>query len=184
MAPSKTFNVPGLGSSFAVVQNPDLLKRLHKAQDGIVPHPNALGYAAMQAAYAECQAWLDALLIYLRDNRDTLVAYIDQHFPNVVTTCPEGTYLAWLDFRKAGIPGNVKDFFLKEAHVMLSDGKIFGDAGEGFVRLNFGCPRSMLVDALDRMRAVLERLGEANTKTKTKKATQRRKDTKVQRKRG
>ena len=68
---------------------------------------------------------------------------------------PEGTYLAWLDCRKVGLPGNPQEFFLQKARVALNDGKTFGKGGEGFVRLNFGCSRSVLAEALERMKAAL-----------------------------
>lgn len=158
MAPSKTFNVPGLGSAFAIVPNPDLRARLHKAEEGIVPHPNVLGLTAMLAAYRDCQPWLDALLAYLTANRDYVVNYVEQHFPGVSITCPEATYLAWLDFREVPLPDTAYQFFLNEAQVALVDGKGYGSNGEGFARINFGCPRSMLTEALERMRAALERL--------------------------
>jgi len=158
LAPSKTFNVAGLGCSVAVVQNPDLRARVKRAGEGIVPHVNVLGYAAALAAYRDGQAWLDELLVYLEANRDYVLDYIAAHMPGIKCKQPEGTYLAWLDCRAAGIPGNPHEFFLKRARVALNDGADFGVEGEGFVRLNFGCPRATLTEALERMRAALERL--------------------------
>jgi len=157
-APSKTFNVPGLSCSVAVVQNPDLLKKLKKASAGIVPHVNAMGYTAALAAYRDGQEWLDALLVYLEANCDYLLAYLAEHMPAVKCHKPEGTFLAWLDCREAGIPGNPHKFFLEQARVAVNDGLVFGQDGEGFVRLNFGCPRATLTEALERMRVALETL--------------------------
>lgn len=155
MAPSKTFNLPGLGCSFAVVTNPRLRARLEQAAAGLIPHVNALGMTAARAAYAEGEAWLTALLAYLRTNRDILLAFVDEHLPGIRTTAPEATYLAWFDCRQADIPGNPYRFFLDKARVATQDGADFGRGGEGFVRFNFGCPRSLMLEALERMAAVL-----------------------------
>jgi cysteine-S-conjugate beta-lyase len=157
MAPSKTFNVPGLGAAFAIVQNPDLMKKLHQAAEGVVPLVNVLGLTAMKAAYQDGQVWLDALLVYLRGNRDFLTEYAEKHFPDAALTHPEGTYLGWLDFRAFNLPDdNPYKFFLDNAKVALGNGKIFGENSTGFVRINFGCPRSILEETLDKMRTALE----------------------------
>ncbi|NJN47984.1 MAG: putative C-S lyase [Candidatus Competibacteraceae bacterium] len=153
MAPSKTFNLAGLGMSFAIVQNAALLGRLQTAAEGIVAHVNVLGFHAALAAYSECDDWLQALLSYLRANRDYLATFLAQHLPGICMTPPEATYLAWLDCRQAGIEGDPHRFFIKQAKVAFNDGATFGLGGEGFVRLNFGCPRSVLAQALERMHA-------------------------------
>jgi cystathionine beta-lyase len=123
-----------------------------------VQSANILGYTAMLAAYRDGQPWLDELLRYLEGNRDYLVQYVRTHLPGVQVGVPEGTYLAWLDCRGAGIPGDDPyTFFLERARVGFSDGTTFGRGGKGFVRLNFGCPRAMLTDGLERMRKALAR---------------------------
>jgi cystathionine beta-lyase len=154
-APSKTFNIPGLACSVGVIQNPDLLDRFQDASAGIVPHVNLMGYTAALAAYRDGQDWLDALLVYLEANRDYTLEYLGKHMPDIHCKLSEGTFLLWLDCRESGIPGNPHQFFLDQAQVALNDGKRFGDEGEGFVRLNFGCPRTILTQALERMRAAL-----------------------------
>lgn len=158
MAPSKTFNVAGLHCSFAVIPDAELRRRYKAARRGIVDSVNLLGYTAALAAYQEGQPWLDALLRYLEANRDFVVAFVRQNMPGVAVAPPEGTYLAWLDCRAAGIPGNAHGFFLKEARVALNDGATFGSGGEGFARLNFGCPRALLEEGLERMRAALDNI--------------------------
>jgi len=155
-APSKTFNVAGLACSVGVVQNPDLRARLEQARAGLVPEVNVLGYTAGLAAYQDGQAWLEALLGYLEGNRDTVVEYVAAHLPGITCRRPEGTFLAWLDCRGAPLPGDPCRFFLECAKVALNDGADFGPGGEGFVRLNFGCPRATLHEALERMRCALE----------------------------
>jgi cystathionine beta-lyase len=158
MAPSKTFNIAGLECGFAIIQNPDLLRRLTTLSRGIVPGVNILGATAALAAYQNGEEWLSQLLTYLTANRDFLVEYTLTNLPSLRTTIPEGTYLAWLDCRESGISGNPFHFFLKEAGVALGDGVMFGPGGEGFVRLNFGCTHPTLAEALERMRAALEKL--------------------------
>jgi len=157
-APSKTYNVAGLYCSVGVIQNPDLRTRLQQAGKGMVPSVNIFGYTAALAAYRDGQEWLDALLIYLEANRDYLLDYIATYLPGIKCQQPEGTFLAWLDCREAGIPGNPHQFFLERAGVALNDGPPFGAGGEGFVRLNFGCPRATLTEALERMRVALTAL--------------------------
>ena len=158
MAPSKTFNVPGLGCSLAIIPNADLRRQMQKASNGIVPHVNLLGYAAAVAAYTECQDWLDALRVYLTANRNFVVNYITQELPQLRVTVPEATYLAWIDCRESGIEGNPQKFFLEHAKVALNDGLAFGAEGEGFVRLNFGCPRALLQQGLESMHQALQKL--------------------------
>jgi cystathionine beta-lyase len=155
-APSKTFNVPGLSCSVGVIQNSDLRDKLTKTGAGLVPHVNLMGYTAALAAYRHGQAWLDQLLVYLEDNCDYLLDYLAAHMPAIKCYKPEGTFLAWLDCREAGIPGNPHEFFLEQARVAVNDGAKFGPEGEGFVRLNFACPRATLTEALERMRGALE----------------------------
>lgn len=155
MAPSKTFNIAGLKCSLAIVQNAALREKLIAAKGGVVPGISVMGYTAALAAYREGQSWLDAVLRYLEANRDFVAEYVATHLPGVSMTRPEGSYLAWLDCRQAGIPGNPHQFFLQKARVALNDGAVFGAGGEGFVRLNFGCPRSTLVQALEQMQAAL-----------------------------
>ena len=158
MAPSKTFNIAGLHCAFAVVPNPALRERLCAAQAGLVGHPNILDYTAAMAAYRHGQDWLDAVLAYLKGNRDAVVEYVRTRLPGIGVGVPEGTYLAWLDCRAAGIPGSPQKFFLERARVAMNEGAEFGSGGEGFVRLNFGCPRSLLIEALERMEAALATL--------------------------
>lgn len=159
MAPSKTFNIAGLECAFAVIPDPELREQFKQGRGGLVGSANVLGYTAALAAYRDGQPWLDALLCYLEENRDWLKATVDAgELPGVTMGLPEGTYLGWLDCRQAGIPGNPYEFFLERGRVALNDGAIFGPEGTGFVRLNFGCPRSVLQDVIQRMRTALATL--------------------------
>lgn len=154
-APSKTFNIPGMGCSVAVIPDPELRAAFTKTAAGIVPHVNVLGYVAALAAYRDGQAWLDKVLDYLEANCDVLLDYLAAQLPALRCQRPEGTYLAWIDCRETGLSQNPQTFFLKEARVALSDGVLFGPGGEGFVRLNFACPRTILIEALERMHRAL-----------------------------
>lgn len=155
MAPSKTFNVAGLECAFAIIQNPELRDQFCQARQGLVSGPNMMGYIAATAAYREGQPWLDEMLDYMECNRDTLADFVNQKLPGVRMRKPEGTYLGWLDCREAGIVGKPGAFFLKNARVALNEGAIFGKSGEGFVRFNYGCPRSAMLEALERMKDAL-----------------------------
>src|SRR5262249_44122667 len=117
---------------------------------------NILGYTAARAAYRDGHPWLDQMLRYLEGNRDCVRQYVDAHLPGMTMGTPEGTYLAWLDCRQAGMLNHDPyTFFLEHAKVALQDGDTFGPGGQGFVRLNFGCQRATLVQALDQMRQAL-----------------------------
>jgi cysteine-S-conjugate beta-lyase len=161
MAPSKTFNLAGLRCGFAIIKNPRLRRMWKIRSHGLVPGANIMGHVAALAAFRDGQEWLDQVLLYLNGNRDFLAEYVrDRLSPirSIRMTRIEATYLAWLDCREAGISGNPSDFFLREAKVALNDGAEFGKEGEGFVRLNFACPRTRLKEALDRMADALRKL--------------------------
>lgn len=149
MAPSKTYNIPGLGIAFAIIPNDSLRRRFQAAMAGITPHPNILGVVATTAAYQQGLPWRTALLDYLRSNRDLVMALDGVNGLKVIK--PEATYLAWIDCRATGI--DQPQAFFESAGVGLSDGNDFGR--KGFVRLNFGCARATLQTALARMVAAL-----------------------------
>jgi len=154
MAPSKAFNVPGLGTSFAVISDPALRARYVRACAGIVAEVNALGYAACEAAYRDGGPWLVALVDYLRGNRDLLADFVSRELPGVRIEAPiDATYLAWMNVSALGWEHPVRKF---ESHGLgLSDGVPFGARPGNHVRLNFGCPRSTLAEGLARMRAAV-----------------------------
>jgi cystathionine beta-lyase len=156
MAPSKTFNLAGLKSSLAIIPNRTLRERFVAARLDLVQTANILGYTAALAAYRDGQPWLDDLLRYLEANRDFLARYVAAQLPGVSMVAPEGTYLAWLDCRAAALPHNDPfAFFLERGKVAFNDGALFGTHGRGFVRLNFGSPRTQLEQGLARMREAL-----------------------------
>lgn len=158
IAPSKTYNLAGLQCSIAIIPDPELRSQFLAARHGLVPWVNLFGLVGAGAAYQHGSEWLSQVLDYLRQNRDFLFEYVQQEMPALEMARPEGTYLAWLDCRQTGIPGNPYRFFLEKALVALSDGAGFGKGGEGFVRLNFGCSRRLLEIALERMSQALSQL--------------------------
>jgi len=159
MAPSKSYNIAGLHFAVAVVPNADLRARFWSARRGMLGEPDILSYVAALSAYQHGRPWLTELLRYLEANRDFTYEFVRTRLPGIRMAKPQGTYLAWLDCTHAGLPGKPEEFFLDQARVALNDGPQYGRGGEGFVRLNFGCPRSMLSEALGRMERALASLG-------------------------
>jgi cystathionine beta-lyase len=150
MAPSKTFNVPGLGCSFAIISDTDLRQKFYLAMGGIVPEVNILGYTATLAAYRDGWEWLACLLDYLRKNRQLVEQEIGS-IDGLTMRYVEATYLAWIDARSIDTRSPAR--YMEKAGVGLSEGSDFGSPG--FMRLNFGCPRSLLKQALERMSQAL-----------------------------
>ena len=154
LAPSKAFNVAGLGCSLAVIPDDGLRRRFRRAMAGIVPSVNVMGFAAALAAWRDGGEWLAAQNDYLRENRDYLVGRIEA-LEGVNMAPVEATYLAWLDVRALDLEDPVAHF---EAHGLgFSDGKEF--AGRGYVRLNFGCTRATLAEACDRLARAVDAVG-------------------------
>ena len=147
MAPSKTFNMPGLGCSFAIIPNRDLRLRYLKAKRGIVPYVGALGYVAAQAAYQSGDDWNRQQVDYLRANRDYLIHEINA-IRGLRLDPVEATYLAWIDVSELRLDNPGK--FFEQAGVGMSAGREFGD--DRFMRFNFGCPRSRVEEAVIRIR--------------------------------
>ncbi len=153
LSASKTFNLPGLGCAYAIASNEQLRAKLKKTMAGIVHHIGALGYFATLAAYKDGKPWRLALLDYLRTNRELVEDRLSS-MPGLRTWHVEATYLAWIDARALPVANPLA--FFEDAGVGLYDGSPF-DA-PGFLRLNFACPRALLVQALDRMQTAVEKL--------------------------
>jgi cystathionine beta-lyase len=152
LAPSKTYNIAGLGCSIAIISDPILRRRFIAAKGRIVPHVNLLAYTAALAAYKDGEPWRLELIDYLRGNRDLVESEV-ANMSGLHITHVEATYLAWIDARGLGVENPYK--FFEQAGVGLSDGADF-DA-PGFVRLNFGCSRTLLKEALARMKKACQR---------------------------
>ncbi len=156
-APSKTFNVPGLKTSNIFVKNETLREKL---QNTLMRHGlygvTAFGILALQTAYETGDDWLDAALEYIEGNCNFLCAYLAKHLPKAKLIQPQGTYLAWVDFNGYGLKGD--DLYAKmlnEAKVYFNNGNDFGEAGDGFLRINLSCSRRLLAEALNRIATTL-----------------------------
>lgn len=154
MAPSKTYNLPGLACAFSVIENAELRNQFQRTIRGIITEVNCFGYAGCQAAYNQGEAWRRELLQYLRGNYDLLYDFIQSKLPQIKFRPMQATYLAWLDVSGLGLdkPGP----FFEEHGVGLSDGTPFDS--KDHLRLNFGCPRARLEEGLQRIAAAIRKL--------------------------
>jgi cysteine-S-conjugate beta-lyase len=157
VAPSKTFNIPGLGLSALIVSNPSHRKAILQAFETMhVSAANPFSIVAFETAYREGGVWLDALLAYLTKTRDFVASYLEKHLPQIKLITPEGTYLLWLDCRALQLNDHdLKKFFIEEAGLGLSPGTLFGEGGSGFMRMNIGVPQQVVANALDNIKRVL-----------------------------
>jgi len=161
MAPSKTFNVAGLSTSFVVIPNPRIKKAFDRMMETLHIHTgNITGAVALEAAYTHGEEWLRQMMAYIGENYRFLEEFFRTYLPKVKVMKPEATFLVWLDFREYGMNDvQLSRFLIKEAKVGLNNGAKFGTGGEGFQRINIGCPQSVLKEALERIyRAFTEKM--------------------------
>ena len=157
VSPSKTFNIPGLGLSALIIPDEAIRKsiELHLNKLG-VSVTNPFNMVAFETAYRKGGAWLNDLLVYLQATRDEAMTYIEKHLPKITATPSQGTYLMWLDCRKLGLNDlALQLFFIQEAHLGLSPGVMFGEGGEGFMRINIATQRTNVLAALERLKLAL-----------------------------
>ncbi|MBI4787420.1 MAG: putative C-S lyase [Chloroflexi bacterium] len=162
IAPSKTFNLAGLATSVVIAPNEKLRAELSRTIEDYGLHiGNVFGIRALEAGYREGEEWLDQLLVYLEGNVRFAVRFIEERIPRIKPICPEGTYLLWLDCRALGLDRAALNTLMRQkARVALQDGADFGIGGEGFQRLNFACPRSILEQGLARIEAAVNQTSE------------------------
>jgi cystathionine beta-lyase len=141
-----------MGYAYAVIPNQDLRRRFSAKQGHTLAEITCLSYYSAEAAYRHGEPWRRELVSYLRDNRNLLTAFCRDEIGNITIPDMEATYLAWMDFRPAGI-SDPAAFLEKQAGLFLSDGRLFGAAGHA--RLNFGCPRTLLEEAINSVRRAL-----------------------------
>lgn len=153
-APSKTFNIPGLVSSWMVIKNPELREPYYKwMMVNEFSSPVMISTIGAEAAYNNGEQWLDEMLDYVRDNIEFVIDYVGRHIPGLKVVRPEASFLLWLDFRGLNLcHREVMNLLLDKAHLALNDGAVFGTQGEGFARLNIGTPRCVLAAALESLR--------------------------------
>jgi len=157
-APNKTFNIAGLTMGNAVISDPKLREAFSVALDNSgMGVSNVFGNVALEAAYDRGEAWLGELLGYLRGNFRLAADFIARRIPELSVFPLEGSYLAWIDCRKLGLPdAELREFFMKKARIWLDEGTKFGTGGSGFMRLNIACPKSLLEEALLRLEKAVE----------------------------
>jgi cystathionine beta-lyase len=159
MAPSKTFNLPGLDASSIIIPDKRLRDIYCDVQSSIVPGVNLFGLVAMEAAYRHGDEWLEQLLEYLQGNLEITMNYFKERIPKIKVIEPQATYLLWLDCRELGLDDTeLRDFMREQAGVGLDDGFLFGEGGSGFQRMNIACPRPILKEALGRIETVVNAL--------------------------
>jgi len=158
-APSKTFNLAGLRLSHLLVPNPRLRGELQRTLERSgVHHPNTFGLIACEAAYRHGAPWLDALLDYIRGNHARLAAELKTNIPEIAVAPADSLFLAWLDCRRLGMTADqLNDFMLGDAGLWMNRGDEFGREGTGFMRMNLGCPRRLLDEALTRLKSAVEK---------------------------
>jgi len=154
VSPSKSFNIAGLSTAVLIISNPELRNKVNSLNFKLHLYlGNSFGIVAFIAAYRDSRDWLSELMGYLDGNRTLLTNFIHKETPNIVVSPIESTFLAWLDFRAWDLTQQeLIDAFVKKAKLALEPGEKFGIDGQGFMRLNFACPRSILLEALDRIK--------------------------------
>ena len=157
MAPSKTFNIAGIVSSFAVIHNKELQKKyLNFLSPRELNQGTIFAFTATEAAYKHGEEWLDQLLDYVQKNIDFVDGFLKKNIPQIKVIRPEATFLVWLDCRELGLPQReLIDLFVNKAKLALNDGTVFGREGEGFMRLNVGTPLSNIGKALENLKSAL-----------------------------
>ena len=153
MAPTKTFNMAGIISAYSVIPNPSIRERYYQWLDtNELSEPNIFAPIATIAAYRKGEAWRQQLIQYIEQNILFAEQYVAQHLPQVKVVRPEASFLVWLDCRALGLSHEALiDLFVNRARLALNDGEMFGHGGEGFMRMNVGCPRTVLQQALERL---------------------------------
>jgi cystathionine beta-lyase len=159
VAATKTFNIPGVQSSFIIVEDAAMRNQLFQRMRALSLHMhNFFAHAATIAAYNEGDDWLDQLLPYVKANIDYAIDCLQEHAPMLQPMVPEGTYLLWIDARALGLSSaEMKRFMYSDALVAFNEGSTFGPEGEGYVRINCACPRSILQQALERFAQAIQR---------------------------
>ncbi len=157
-APSKTFNLAGVQMSSIIIPNPEYQKRWKRQtieRTGLF-HPSALGVTAMIAAYQDCEDWVDQVNAYIDENFRFCAEWISRELPVVRVIRSQGTYLLWLDCNGCGFsPDELAERMLHKGRLVLDEGTIFGEGGEGFLRINLACPRSVVAEFLRRLQHAL-----------------------------
>lgn len=159
-APSKTFNLAGFQVSNIIIPNRKLRAEYEIGRHNIgISRLNVFASSVCTAAYRHGQPWLEELLNYLEENKNYALNYIKKYLPQISCIEPEGTYMLWMDFRSLGLSDEqLHSLIFDQGKIVLNEGHTFGQGGEGFQRMNIACPRSIIQEALDRIRNVIEKI--------------------------
>jgi cysteine-S-conjugate beta-lyase len=157
MSPSKTFNFAGLSTAYFIASNKIIQERLqHETNKFHLSMGNIFGNTALEAAYRYGNDWLKQLIIYLEGNITLVRNFINNQIPSLALIEPEATFLLWIDFRRSGFSDpEVRELLVRKAKLGVSNGILFGQDGEGFQRINIGCPQPMLEKALKQLHNAL-----------------------------
>lgn len=159
MSASKTFNLAGLSTAYLIIPDQKLKQQYEETLDHVhVGAGNIFGFVAAEAAYTYGDEWLEQLMNYLAENFRVLDLFLKREIPQIKALIPQATYLVWLDCRELNLsPDALKDFMIHEAGLGLNEGRQFGKEGEGFMRINIGCPRSILINALQNLKNAVQK---------------------------
>lgn len=154
MSPSKAFNMPGLASSYCIIENKEICRCFQEYMEASeLSEGHLFAYLSVAAAYSNGTEWLDQVLAYIQSNIDFIDAFLSEYIPDIKMIRPQASYLVFLDCRTLGLnQKELVDLFVDGAHLALNDGTMFGKEGEGFMRLNVACPRSVLEKALKQLK--------------------------------
>lgn len=159
MAPSKTFNIAGIVSSFSVIPNDDLRKRFHQyLAASELGEGHIFAYTATEAAYSQGNEWLTEAKEYIWDNICFVDQFLKKNVPQIKAMIPEASFLVWLDCRELNLSqDDLVSFFIHDARLALNNGASFGQGGEGFMRLNVGSPRLVIEEAMNRLKQAIDK---------------------------
>jgi bifunctional cystathionine gamma-lyase/maltose regulon repressor len=159
-APSKTFNLAGMGMSNTIIKNKELHDRFINSLNRTCSIPfTALGYKSCEIAYTQCEEWLKECLEVIYKNQQLIVEFFEKNYPEIKVIKNEGTYLLWVDFRALNMePEDLEKFMINEASIFLDEGYIFGENGKGFERFNLAAPTSVIEETLQRLDKALKKL--------------------------
>lgn len=154
MSPSKAFNMPGLASSYCIIENKEICHCFQEYMEASeLSEGHLFAYLSVAAAYSNGTEWLDQVLAYIQSNIDFTDTFLSEYIPDIKMIRPQASYLVFLDCRTLGLnQKELVDLFVDGAHLALNDGTMFGKEGEGFMRLNVACPRSVLEKALKQLK--------------------------------
>lgn len=158
-SPSKAFNMAGFSSSYAVIENPEIRKKFQQYVEGnMLCDGNIFAFQTVVSAYKQGESWLNQMLDYVQQNINFLVDYIREHIPQIHVIVPQASYLVFLDFRPLKLSQEqIVHLCVDGAKLALNDGAIYGEEGEGFMRINLACPRSVVACALKQLKEAIEK---------------------------